>query len=125
MTSKHKIKCLNCGKCCKVLTSLGEIVDCQWLIRYTNGKTRCSIYHHRIGAIVGETINGMVQDCQKRENRKYYIRGCPYNKAVQEKWQDFPKSMQEWDLNGGGQLIAVRKAQPKGEELQPAEEENP
>ena len=119
MTSKGKIKCLNCGKCCKVLTSMGELEDCIWLIRYKNGKTRCSIYHHRIGAIIGETINGMVQDCQKRIDRKYYIKGCPYNKAVQEKWQDFPKSMQEWDLSEDGRHIKGQNGQPVKVVIQP------
>lgn len=43
------------------------------------------IYHHRLGAIVGETINGQVQDCGRREDRVHIIPGCPYNSIIKEK----------------------------------------
>lgn len=43
------------------------------------------IYHHRLGVIVGETLNGVVQDCGRREDRNDIIPGCPYNKLIRQK----------------------------------------
>ena len=67
-------KCLNCGKCCRVKNECGKWVDCRFLVRYGTGRTRCSIYHHRIDAIVG-----CKQVCIPRKNLPWDIKGCPYN----------------------------------------------
>lgn len=75
MASKDKDKCLRCGKCCKVYDLQQKIfVDCKYLIRYKDGRTRCSVYPHRIGA-----INGISQECHKREDVHLNYPNCPYN----------------------------------------------
>lgn len=68
MSKKVKKRCNHCGKCCK---------ECKWLIRYVNGKTRCSIYHMRLGAF---TNDDQTQFCNLRENEPVNYPGCPYNK---------------------------------------------
>lgn len=60
-----KPKCNHCGQCCG---------KCPYLIRYINGKTNCSIYPLRIGAI---TVPGEI--CVYRETVKRDYPGCPYN----------------------------------------------
>lgn len=56
-------------------------VDCRYLIRYigstqTPALARCSIYQHRLYAIIGNK-----QFCERRERIPYNFPGCPFNDA--------------------------------------------
>jgi len=75
MTSNPKIKCKRCGKCCVVLDSKGLPKPCRYLLHYVSGKTRCIIYMHRIGVIIGKD-----QFCNSRRYLPCNIPDCPYNK---------------------------------------------
>jgi uncharacterized cysteine cluster protein YcgN (CxxCxxCC family) len=78
--SQVKVKCKNCGQCCLVWDWLNDHYEpCKYLIRYVDGTTRCMIYPHRIGAIIGYR-----QRCIQREKLPFNIPGCPYNKPGQE-----------------------------------------
>ena len=69
------IECKRCGRCCIVYDKTTDSwKDCPYLVRYFDGRTFCSIYRNRYGAIVGEN-----QICKKREQIKYSYPDCPYN----------------------------------------------
>ena len=70
------VKCLRCGKCCKIKNTCGIWEDCKYLVRYGGGLTRCMIYHHRTDAIVG-----CKQVCVPRKMLPWDIEGCPYNEG--------------------------------------------
>jgi len=68
-------KCLNCGKCCIVLSGSGQWIPC----RYRDNKRKiCMIYKTRIGKKISENMV-----CGYRRNLKFNIPGCPYNKTDQ------------------------------------------
>lgn len=85
---KYKDKCKRCGKCCIVWAN-GHWEDCRYLIKYVgaSGKgftTHCSIYQHRLYAIIG-----IKQFCNKRDRTSYNIPGCPYNKEGQKTQENY------------------------------------
>lgn len=72
-------KCKRCGMCCKVFLGgdLNEKInweDCKHLVRYRKGRSYCIIYHHRIGA-----INGQSQSCAWRNDLVVDFPDCPFN----------------------------------------------
>ena len=75
MTSKKKIKCTKCGKCCTVLVN-GKWEDCPYLIRYMFNRTRCSIYHHRMSAIIAKDP---LMWCIPRFATEWDYPRCPFN----------------------------------------------
>jgi len=83
--NKQKIKCKQCGRCCIVWNPVKQqYEDCKYLVKYINmypfGEelTRCTIYKHRIGAILGDG-----QVCVSRIDNQWNYPECPYNKEGQ------------------------------------------
>lgn len=76
MTSKKRIRCTRCGKCCIVLDKTKNIwVHCRYLVHYRrNSLTYCRIYPNRIGVKVAPGVQ-----CVPRNMLPYDIPGCPYN----------------------------------------------
>ena len=82
MSKISKIRCHRCGKCC-IVKIHGQWVDCSFLIKYMDDKTRCMIYRHRVGAIVAPG-----QFCLSRVNVHFNYPDCAYNR---HKWPLHPK----------------------------------
>lgn len=75
-----KAKCRHCGRCCIVWDPIRYIWhDCPFLLHYVTGSTRCAIYPHRIGVIIGKN-----QCCNRRIDTTFNIPLCPYNKPDQK-----------------------------------------
>lgn len=70
-------ECLRCGKCCIIFNWAKELwEDCRFLVRCSDGKTKCKIYDKRLGAYCG-----FFQFCGLRSNLPFDIPGCPFNKG--------------------------------------------
>ena len=83
--SNRKIKCKQCGRCCIVWDPVTqEWGNCKYLVKYItlypyDGEmSRCMIYKHRIGAILGDG-----QCCVSRIDNQWNYPECPYNKEGQ------------------------------------------
>ncbi len=69
------MKCLRCGQCCRILYK-GKILDCQYLIRFKNGTTKCRVYKQRIG----KQMHGNIPSpCGMRKDSPYDYKNCPFN----------------------------------------------
>ena len=77
------MKCSNCGKCCN--HSAFPNLFCNHLIRFSNGKTKCSVYDTRLNRIVFPEIHihtdeGMLVypevRCGLRKDNNRIIKGC-------------------------------------------------
>ena len=74
-------KCKRCGKCCHYPFA-NKIKRCKYLVDLDNGLTECSIYDERLKKVIDITPEGHPVLCLMREKTKFWITGCPYNKAV-------------------------------------------
>jgi len=94
--AKSKTICHFCGKCCVVINNKGLPEPCKYLIHYAGAGTRCMIYMHRIGAIIGKN-----QFCFKRENYPATIEGCPYNKEGLPPQSDYLNTISRYIIGNG------------------------
>lgn len=70
-------KCRQCGRCCIVWNG-NEWIDCKYLIHYLpmdkKPVTRCTIYQHRLYAIIGKN-----QYCGLISKSIFNHPDCPFN----------------------------------------------
>ena len=84
--SEDKYK--RCGKCC-YYPYAGKMKRCKYLVDLDNGLTKCIIYHKlykedgtKEVITIDVTPEGHPVMCLTREQTKFWIPGCPYNKTV-------------------------------------------
>jgi len=73
-----EIKCLHCGQCCYFFDENFNKIPCKYL-RIKGNKTRCAIYHRRLGTLIYRFPNGIVGICRERKDTLYDYPNCPYN----------------------------------------------
>ena len=75
-------KCQQSGMCCHT-TITGKITSCRYLKDLGNGKTKCTIYHRRLGTVIAvNKETGEYKLCGMRSEAEYDYDGCELNKGL-------------------------------------------